>query len=176
MNTVEQYKRAISQCQNIFEAKLNDYGAAWRIMRTITVCDQLLIKVRRVRGIEEGNICLIKDENIQSDITAIVNYAIIAIIQTKRPPVQDIDITPQEAIADYRRISEQACELMQRKNHDYGEAWRDMSKKSLTDIILTKLLRNKNIIEHDNKTTVSEGIEGNFFDIINYAIFYLIKD
>ncbi|MCM1034979.1 MAG: DUF1599 domain-containing protein [Paludibacter sp.] len=174
MTTSEQYDQIINTCRNIFIAKMSDYGPSWRIMRPQTVNDQLFIKAKRIREIETTGVNLV-GENIEGEFIAIVNYSAIGIIQMKHTYADSVDMTAQDALSCYDAVITQAKTLMLNKNHDYGEAWRDMAQESITDLIYTKILRNKSIIANDNHTLVSEGADGNFFDMINYAVFNLIK-
>ena len=174
MSTIEQYDKVLAPCRRIYEMKMQDYGPSWRIMRPQTVNDQLFIKAKRIRTLEMTGVNMVGDD-ISGELKAIVNYSIIGIIQLRKGFADTIDMSRETAIELYDRYMNEAKELMQRKNHDYGEAWRDMVPSSLTDIILTKINRNKHIASNDGKTLVSEGAEGNYFDMLNYALFYLIK-
>lgn len=173
-DTLKEFNEAFSECENIFEKKLKDYGASWRVMRASSITDQLLIKARRIRTLESGNTAMV-DEGILPEFMAMVNYGIIGIIQLKKgySDLKDLDAT--HAVAEYRLERDAAKNLMIAKNHDYGEAWREMRVSSFTDIILTKLLRIKEIEDNAGVTTVSEGIDSNYLDIINYSIFAIIK-
>lgn len=172
--TDEQFKQIIENCRQLFENKLHDYNTAWRVLRPMSLCDQLLIKVRRCRQLETLEEHLV-DEGIVSEYIGIVNYAIMGLIQTSLGYADGADISNQEALKQYDIYAEKTMELMVRKNHDYGEAWRDMETTSYTDLILVKILRTKQILQLSGKTLVSEGVDANFQDIINYAIFGLIK-
>ncbi|MBR1516505.1 MAG: DUF1599 domain-containing protein [Paludibacteraceae bacterium] len=174
MNTNAEYDQVIAKARHIFVLKMKDYGPSWRIMRPQTVNDQLYIKAKRVREIEITGENLV-GESVEGEMYAIVNYAIIGIIQLRQGFSDDVDMNAEEATRLYDSYAQEAKELMQRKNHDYGEAWREMYPASLTDIILTKINRNKSIAAHNNVTLISEGCEGNYFDMLNYAVFYLIK-
>jgi len=174
MNTNAEYDQVIAKARHIFVLKMKDYGPSWRIMRPQTVNDQLYIKAKRVREIEITGENLV-GESVEGEMYAIVNYAIIGIIQLRQGFSDDVDMSAEEATRLYDSYAQEAKELMQRKNHDYGEAWREMYPASLTDIILTKINRNKSIAAHNNVTLISEGCEGNYFDMLNYAVFYLIK-
>lgn len=174
MNTNAEYDRVIAKARQIFVLKMKDYGPSWRIMRPQTVNDQLFIKAKRVREIEMTGENLV-GESVEGEMYAIVNYAIIGIIQLRKGFSDDVDMSSEEATRLYDTYATEAKELMQRKNHDYGEAWREMFPSSLTDIILTKINRNKSIAANNNVTLISEGCEGNYFDMLNYAVFYLIK-
>ncbi len=174
MNTSVQYDDVVAKCRQIFVLKMKDYGPSWRIMRPQTVNDQLFIKAKRVREIEMTGVNLV-GETIEEEMMAIVNYSIIGLIQLREGYADSVDMTADRATELYDRYIQEAKKLMMRKNHDYGEAWRDMFQASLTDIILTKINRNKAITANDNQTLVSEGADGNYFDMLNYAVFYLIK-
>ncbi len=173
MNTIQQYNTAIEKCKDIFLKKTKDYGTSWRVLRTISVVDQIFIKALRIRTIQEKKTQLIGD-NIQSEFIGIVNYGIIGLIQLEfdKPSIEDL--SPENAAELYDKHIIQVRELMQEKNHDYGEAWRDMSQESFADLILVKLLRIRQILANDGKTIISEGIDANIHDIINYAVFALI--
>ncbi len=174
MNTSVQYDDVVAKCRQIFVLKMKDYGPSWRIMRPQTVNDQLFIKAKRVREIEMTGVNLV-GETIEEEMMAIVNYSIIGLIQLREGYADSVDMTAERATELYDRYIQDAKKLMMRKNHDYGEAWRDMFQASLTDIILTKINRNKAITANDNQTLISEGADGNYFDMLNYAVFYLIK-
>lgn len=171
--TLTQYDRAFEQCARLFEAKTSDYGTAWRILRPSSLTDQLFIKANRIRTLQETGEALV-DEGIDSEFIGIVNYSLLALIQCNLAANQPLELDPKEAIAMYRSAFEETRALMIRKNHDYGEAWRDMRVSSLTDLILMKLLRVKQIEDHAGATQVSEGIDANYQDMANYAIFALI--
>ncbi len=173
MNTNEQYDQAVQGCKEIFLKKSKDYGTSWRVYRTISVVDQIYIKAKRIRTIQEKREQKIEDD-IVSEFKGILNYAIIGLIQLDLQPgeVEELPIEQVEKL--YNEKVAMAKELMQDKNHDYGEAWRDMSQESFTDLILAKLLRIKTILNNDGKTIMSEGIDANFFDILNYSVFALI--
>ncbi len=171
--TNQQYDTVIDSCRDIFIKKTKDYGTAWRVLRTISITDQIFIKAKRIRTIQENRLQKIGDD-IASEFKGILNYAVIGNLQlafTKDDP-EDIPLDKVSALYDEQVAK--AKSLMQDKNHDYGEAWRDMSQESFTDLILSKLLRIKQIIGNDGKTIISEGIDANYFDIINYAAFALI--
>ena len=174
MTTAEQYDEVIARCRRVYVLKMKDYGPSWRIMRPQTVNDQLFIKAKRVREIETTGVNLV-GESIEGEMMAIVNYSVMGLIQLREGYADSVDMTAERATELYDRYTREAKELMLRKNHDYGEAWRDMFPSSLTDIILTKINRNKAIAANDNKTLISEGADGNYFDMLNYAVFYLIK-
>lgn len=170
--TFKQYNQIVSNCREVFAKKTQDYGTSWRIMRIPTVTDQLYIKAKRIRTIDEKKTQKIAD-GILSEFMACVNYGIIGLIQLSIEE-EAIEISTQKALELYDNQVEEVRNLMVDKNHDYGEAWRDMRISSLTDMILTKLHRIKQIEANDGKTIASEGIASNYMDIINYAIFALI--
>ena len=171
--TTLEYTNVMNVCREIFEKKSLDYGPSWRILRPSSLTDQIFIKAQRIRTIQETGENKV-GESFEDAFMAIVNYCIMAIIQLRHEAKINDDMTVQEAIAAYRVIEKEAFELMQKKNHDYGEAWRDMRVSSLTDLILTKVLRIKQIEDNAGMTLVSEGIEGNYFDMLNYSVFALI--
>jgi hypothetical protein len=173
-NTLAQYQQAIGKCKDIFLKKASDYGTSWRVLRLISVTDQLFIKAQRIRNIQELGTQKVADE-IDAEFRGIVNYGIIGLIQLGQHgnPYQDLPVKEVSRLYDEQARFVQ--QVMEAKNHDYGEAWRDMSQESFTDLILTKLLRIKQILRNDGKTLISEGIDANFVDIINYALFALIK-
>ena len=173
-DTKQQFEHVISICRDLYVKKLHDYGPAWRILRPSSVTDQLLIKAKRIRSIEIKGVALI-DEGIRSEFIAIVNYGLIGLIQLAKGYVDKADITNEEAIALYDYYAKQAFELMMAKNHDYDEAWRSMRISSYTDLILQKINRTKQIESLQGHTLVSEGVDANYMDMINYSLFALIK-
>jgi len=172
-NTNQQYDAVIESCRDIFLKKTNDYGTSWRVLRTISIVDQIFIKAKRIRTIQENRLQKIGDD-IASEFKGILNYAIIGNIQLLLPKEGAEELSVDQVALNYNEQAAAAKALMQDKNHDYGEAWRDMSQESFTDLILSKLLRIKQIINNDGKTIMSEGIDANYYDIINYAAFALI--
>lgn len=170
--TLSEYNSRLAACRKVYADKLKDYGASWRIMRPATLTDQMFIKAKRIRTIQ-GEAARI-DEGIEPEFMALVNYGLMALIQLELPETVRVDITPDEALVLYDRHAAETRRLMEAKNHDYGEAWRDMRVSSITDMILAKIMRNKEIESHSGHTSVSEGVEGNYADIVNYAIFSLI--
>ena len=168
-----EYTNIINHCRDIFIKKTKDYGTAWRILRPSSLTDQLFIKAQRIRTIQESGENKV-GENIEDEFLAIVNYCIMAIIQLKETSLETIDLEQSHALILYDKYAHEAFELMSKKNHDYGEAWRDMRVSSLTDLILMKILRIKQIEDNQGKTIVSEGIDANYFDMLNYAVFALI--
>lgn len=172
--TSTEYDNAVAECKYIFTAKMKDYGSAWRILRLSSITDQMFIKAQRIRSIEEKGIQKI-EEGIQSEYKGIINYAIIALIQHELGVSERPDLSQQEADQMFVTHINNAKSLMEDKNHDYGEAWRKMRVSSITDLILMKLLRVKQIEDNNGATLISEGIDANYYDIINYSIFALIK-
>lgn len=170
--TNAQYKAAIAVCKDIFNKKTMDYGTSWRVLRTISVVDQIFIKALRIRTLQEVKEQMVSDD-IPGEFKGIVNYAVIGLIQLGKPSAIE-DLNPAEASRLYEEQIGVAMKTMLAKNHDYGEAWRDMSQESFVDLILVKLLRIKQILLNDGKTLISEGIDANYVDIINYAAFALI--
>ena len=162
-----------AKCREIFTDKMQDYGASWRIFRLHGITDQLYIKVCNIRQVQTTGVSLVGDD-VAGNLRAIVNYGVTAIIQSRNGYADGIDMSNDEALRHYNEVLREAKELMLRKNHDYGEAWREMSKEGIVDMILAKVIRIKTILEHEGRTIASEGVEGNYFDIINYAIFDLI--
>ena len=174
METREQFENIMAECRSLFAKKLHDYGAAWRIMRPSSLTDQIYIKANRIRSLETKGVALV-DEGIRPEFVGIVNYAIIGLIQLELGYAEaSDDMNEEEALAAYDKHAQKALNLMLRKNHDYDEAWRSMRVSSMTDLILMKLLRIKEIEDHDGKTIISEGLDANYFDIINYAVFCMI--
>ncbi len=171
--TNAEFRQAIEECRKLYVAKLGDYGAAWHVLRTSSLTDQILIKAKRIRTIQVTGRQLV-GEDIRDAFIAIVNYSIMALIQLELG-CEDTPLSKETAIEKYDFYATRAYELMIRKNHDYGEAWRIMRVSSLVDIILMKLLRTKQIEDADGKTEVSEGVEGNYCDMVNYAVFALIQ-
>lgn len=171
--TAEQYDAVINICRELFEKKMVDYGCAWRILRLPSLTDQIFIKAQRIRGLQENDVQKV-DEDETAEFIGIINYAIMALIQIELGVVDQPDLETEKAMSLYQKHSTITKDLMLNKNHDYGEAWRDMRVSSLTDLILQKLLRVKSIEDNKGKTLVSEGIEANYQDMINYAVFALI--
>jgi hypothetical protein len=173
-DTKEQFDSVIALCKEVFEKKLADYGPSWRIMRPESVTDQLFIKANRIRSLEIKENAMI-DEGIKPEFIAIVNYGAIGLIQWERGFSDTIDMTVSEALCLYNKQITASKELMYAKNHDYDEAWRSMRISSYTDLILMKIYRTKQIESHGGRTLVSEGVDANYMDMINYALFGLIK-
>lgn len=173
-DTKQQFEHIIGICRELFAKKLHDYGAAWRIMRPSSITDQLFIKANRIRSIEIKGIAFV-NEGIRSELIGIVNYGIIGLIQLELSYTDKTDLTEQQALELYDRYSKEALQLMLKKNHDYDEAWRSMRTTSYTDLILMKIYRTKQIESLSGNTLVSEGIDANYLDMINYSVFGLIK-
>lgn len=174
LNTEEQFGGVMAECRALFEKKLHDYGASWRILRPSSLTDQLFIKAKRIRSLEIKKESLV-GEGIRPEFVALVNYGIVGLIQLDKGFTDAVDLSVDEAMALYDTFAGAALQLMLRKNHDYDEAWRSMRISSYTDFILTKIQRVKEIEDLDGATLVSEGIDSNYMDIINYAVFGLIK-
>lgn len=164
----------MKECRELFEKKLHDYSASWRILRPQSLTDQLLIKAKRIRSIEEKGLSMV-GEGIRPEFIALINYGIVGLIQLERGFADEVDMTNDEAMALYDRHANEALQLMLKKNHDYDEAWRMMRVSSYTDFILTKIQRVKEMEDLNGATLVSEGIDANYMDIINYAVFGAIK-
>lgn len=171
--TDKQYDHVISSCKEIFINKARDYGTAWRVLRTISIVDQIFIKAQRIRTIQEKGEQKIA-EGITSEFRGIINYAVIGLIQLELPANAPEELPADEIAPLYEKQVRVAKSLMQNKNHDYGEAWRSMSQESFVDLILMKLQRIRQILTNDGKTIISEGIDANYLDILNYAVFALI--
>ena len=172
-NTSKEYDAIVSSCRDLFSKKMKDYGCAWRILRLPSLTDQIFIKAQRIRGLQQNKTQRV-EEGASSEFIGIINYCVMALIQIERGVVEQPDLSFEETMSDYNSKVAQTKQLMMDKNHDYGEAWRDMRVSSLTDLILQKLLRVKQIEDNAGQTLVSEGIDANYQDIINYAIFALI--
>ena len=174
INTSDQFGLIKELCMKVFTAKMKDYGSAWRILRSPSLTDQIYIKAQRIRSLQDKGTQKI-DEGIKPEFIGIVNYCVMAIVQLELGHSDKPDLPDEKVIEYYDKYYKKAFDLMQDKNHDYGEAWRKMRISSLTDIILMKLLRIKQIENNEGKTFISEGIDANLYDIINYAVFALIK-
>lgn len=172
--TVNQYNQVIQRCKEVFEKKTEDYGTAWRILRLPSITDQILIKSQRVRSIQEKGTQKV-DEDISQEFVGIINYCIMALIQLELPSDTDLEMNFKQIEPVYDQKVAENLDLLENKNHDYGEAWREMRVTSITDIILMKLLRIKQIEDNKGQTKISEGVDANYRDIINYAVFALIK-
>ena len=173
-DTKQQFEHVIALCRDLFAKKLHDYGAAWRIMRPSSVTDQIFIKANRIRSLEIKGVSLV-GEGIRPEFMAIVNYGIIGLIQLELGYAETDDMTEETALAFYDKYAKEALELMLAKNHDYDEAWRSMRVSSYTDLILMKIYRTKQIESLSGQTLVSEGVDANYMDMINYSVFGLIK-
>ncbi|MBA3828255.1 MAG: DUF1599 domain-containing protein [Taibaiella sp.] len=173
-DTLIQYRTEVAACQDLYLKKAKDYGTSWRVLRPISIVDQLYIKAWRIRQIQENGEQRIQD-TVESEFIGIVNYGIIALIQAALPVDSDTEMQYEDAAKWYMIKAKEIEDLMLQKNHDYGEAWRDMSQQSFVDLILVKLLRIKQILANNGQTIVSEGMDANFTDIVNYSIFALIK-
>jgi len=172
-HTSQQYDAVIQTCRELFLKKAKDYGTAWRILRLPSLTDQIFIKAQRIRSLQQNEVRKV-DEGERSEFIGIINYSIMALIQLKKGVVDQPDIDVGEAIDLYDKEVAITKKLMENKNHDYGEAWRDMRVSSLTDLILQKLLRVKQIEDNQGTTLVSEGVDANYQDMVNYAVFALI--
>jgi len=172
-NTDAQYESALGSCKDIFIKKTSDYGTSWRVLRPISIVDQLFIKAQRIRTLQERKQRKV-DEDIRSEFIGMVNYGIIGLIQLhdEYDPLEEIPV--EKVSRFYKEQAAHVKQVMENKNHDYGEAWRDMSQESFTDLILMKLMRMKQILANEGKTLISEGIDANYTDIINYSLFALI--
>ena len=173
-NTEKEFAAAVANCREIFEKKLKDYGASWRILRPSSLTDQILIKASRIRSLETKGEAMV-NEGIQPEFVGIVNYGIVGLIQLALGAADKVDITTEKALALYDQYIGETTRLMLAKNHDYDEAWRLMRISSYTDMILSKLHRTKQIEDHNGQTIISEGIDANYMDMVNYALFALIK-
>jgi len=172
--TAIEYKQVIAICQELFAKKTKDYGTAWRVLRLSSITDQIYIKAQRIRSIQEKGVQKVGDP-IKDEFVGIINYCIIAMMQLQLNEVDKIDMSYEELKPLYDRAVNETLDLLQNKNHDYGEAWREMRVTSITDIILMKLLRVKQIEDNQGETLVSEGVKANYQDMINYSVFCLIK-
>lgn len=172
-NTSREYDAVIDKCRDLFNNKMKDYGSAWRILRLPSLTDQIFIKAQRIRSLQENKVRKIEEDE-RSEFIGIINYSIMALIQIDLGVADQPDLDPSKASQLYDKKVQETKSLMEDKNHDYGEAWREMRVSSLTDLILQKLLRVKQIENNQGKTVVSEGIDANYQDMINYAVFALI--
>jgi len=172
--TLEQFNEAVVTCKDIFVKKTKDYGTAWRILRPSSLTDQIFIKARRIRSIEEKGTQKI-NEGVETEYIGLVNYCVMALVQLEMPQSEGLELSFEKAEALYDLHITKTRDLMMAKNHDYGEVWRDMRVTSITDLILMKILRIKQIEDNEGKTLISEGLDANYQDIINYSIFALIK-
>lgn len=172
--TSRQFDEVLARCKDIYLKKMKDYGSAWRILRPTSLTDQIMIKAQRIRSIERKGAQKV-DEGVESEFAGIINYALMALIQLSLHSDEDMELSPEKASMYYEQQVSKVKSLMLDKNHDYGEAWRDMRVSSMTDLILMKLLRIKQIEDNQGNTLMSEGVDANYADIMNYAVFALIK-
>lgn len=172
--TAQEYDSVIDICRDIFLKKMHDYGTAWRILRTTSITDQIFIKANRIRSIEEKGVCKV-NEGVVPEFIGIINYSIMGLIQLELGPGEDTHAEQEKIAARYDEYFQKAKMLMLDKNHDYGEAWRSMRISSYTDLILMKINRTKQIEDNQGNTLISEGIDANYYDMINYAVFALIR-
>ena len=173
-NTSAQFDSVITACRELFQKKMTDYGTAWRVLRPSSITDQIYIKVSRIRTLQMTDVKMV-DESEEDEFIAIINYSIIGLIQLEKGFSDELNANPEEIINLYDSYARKAKELMERKNHDYGEAWRDMRISSLTDLILMKIFRVKQIEDNKGQTIISEGVDANYMDMLNYSVFALIK-
>ncbi len=174
MNTREEIERVAAACRTLFEKKTSDYGTSWRIMRLPSLTDQIFIKANRIRSIQESGENRVGDD-VRGEFVAMVNYAIMALIQQEMTNDNELELPLKKALELYDKHLNSTLELMLDKNHDYGEAWRQMRVSSMVDLILMKIRRIKQIEDNDGKTIASEGVEGGYMDIINYSLFCLVR-
>ena len=172
-NTSQEFDNVIAVCRTLFINKMTDYGSAWRILRLPSLTDQIFIKAQRIRSLQENDVRKV-DEDEKGEFIGIINYSIMALIQLELGVVDQPDLNVERATQLYDEKVALTKALMEAKNHDYGEAWRDMRVSSLTDLILSKIMRIKQIEDNAGQTLVSEGVEGNYFDMLNYSVFALI--
>ena len=172
--TEKEYRSILSKCQDVFEKKTHDYGTAWRILRLPSLTDQIYIKAQRIRSIQEKGEQKI-NEGIDGEFIAIVNYCIMALMQLELKDSKVLELDADDAVQLFRKKAEETLQLLLDKNHDYGEAWREMRVSSITDIILMKIYRTKQIEDNKGKTIISEGVDANYMDMLNYSVFCLIK-
>lgn len=172
--TEKQFDVVISECSDIYQKKMKDYGSAWRILRPSSLTDQIFIKANRIKTLEKNGSSKV-DEGIRPEYIGIINYCIMALVQLEMGESTETELSLEKGIEIYEKHASEAKSLMMNKNHDYGEAWRDMRISSFTDLILMKILRTKQIEDNKGKTIVSEGIDANYFDMLNYAVFALIR-
>jgi hypothetical protein len=172
--TISEYKQVISACKEVFKKKTKDYGTAWRILRLPSITDQIFIKAQRIRSVQEQGVQKVSD-HITDEFIGIINYCIIAMIQLGLDDADPQELPLERVVEMYDQCVHETIQLLESKNHDYGEAWRDMRVSSITDIILMKILRVKQIEDNEGITLISEGVKANYQDMINYAVFCLIK-
>ena len=174
LKTAQDFDEVINRCRELFSKKMHDYGTAWRVLRPSSITDQIYIKVNRIRTLQMTDKRMV-DESEEDEFVAIINYSIIGLIQLEKGLSDNLEGNHEEILSLYDKYVLEAKNLMQRKNHDYGEAWREMRISSITDLIYQKVLRTKQIEDNSGSTLVSEGIDANYFDMLNYAVFCLIK-
>lgn len=174
LTTSLQFDKVLAECRSLFSKKLQDYGAAWRVLRASSVTDQIYIKVNRIRTLQMSDKKMV-DESEEDEFVAIVNYSIIGLIQLEKGFSENLDESKDDIMKLYDGYAKKAKQLMESKNHDYGEAWRSMRISSITDLIYQKVLRTKQIEDNNGETLVSEGLDANYYDMLNYAVFCLIK-
>ncbi|MBF8964347.1 DUF1599 domain-containing protein [Pontibacter sp. FD36] len=172
--TLQEYNQVVNRCKDIFVKKTKDYGTAWRVLRLPSITDQIFIKAQRIRSIQEKGKQMVEDD-IRDEFVGIINYCVIALMQLGLQESDELTLSAEEVERMYTEHIEENIKLLNAKNHDYGEAWRDMRVSSITDIILMKLYRTKQIEDNEGQTLISEGVEANYRDMINYAVFALIK-
>ncbi|MCB0482503.1 MAG: DUF1599 domain-containing protein [Flavobacteriales bacterium] len=173
-HTSAQYDEVIAECKDIFYKKMKDYGSAWRILRTTSLTDQIFIKANRIKTLEQKGASKV-GEGIRPEYIGIINYCIMALVQLELGESSEIEMPMEKGVSLYDKYAKIAKGLMENKNHDYGEAWRDMRMSSYTDLILMKILRIKQIEDNSGKTLISEGIDANYLDMLNYSVFAMIK-
>ncbi|MCP2042720.1 DUF1599 domain-containing protein [Pontibacter sp. HSC-36F09] len=172
--TLQEYNQVVNRCKDTFVKKTKDYGTAWRVLRLPSITDQIFIKAQRIRSIQEKGRQMVEDD-IRDEFVGIINYCVIALMQLGLQESDELTLSAEEVERRYTEQIEENIKLLNAKNHDYGEAWRDMRVSSITDIILMKLYRTKQIEDNEGHTLISEGVEANYRDMINYAVFALIK-
>ena len=175
LTTSLQFDKVIAECRELFSKKFQDYGSAFRVLRVSSVTDQIYIKVKRLITLQTSEITKVEGESQQDCFIAIINYAIIALMQLEKGTSESLQENREQTLKLYDRYAAEAKALMERKNHDYGEAWREMRVSSITDLIFQKVLRTKQIEDNQGKTLVSEGLDANYYDMLNYAVFCMIK-
>ncbi len=172
--TEQQFDAIMNQCREIFVKKSGDYGPAWRVLRPESVTDQIFIKIKRIREIQMTGVSKVGD-GVEGEFVAIINYSIMGLVQLEKGCANEVDMTNAQALELYNKLAEESKQLMMAKNHDYGEAWRQMRINSITDLIYQKVCRTKQIEDNKGLTEISEGVDANYFDMLNYSVFALIK-
>lgn len=173
-DTEWQFKEVMQECRSLFDLKLHDYGASWRVWRLKTVADQIYIKAKRIRTLETEGVAMV-DEGVRPEFVGVINYCLVAMIQIEKGDTVEMDVSELEVMKLYDKHADRSLKLMLKKNHDYNEAWRSMYVSSYTDFILGRVLRVKEIIANDGQTAISEGVESQFMDMMNYAVFGAIR-